>query len=310
LGKGIGLKVSNGSCMNGVCKLIKIYLDLDDMEKSLVRDFISRKEENMKSLDEIDKMFNNKMYGYGKGSLFYFFNGKVVGKINIVLEVVKEIGSIFIHQLDTLEELDGNIQEIIIKELINNAITIAENYRPKEILLGERNKNRLRILERFGLYSKYKALRMYLEDRSKKGKVLDLVPLSIANKLMYLSVYNDSFSDMPHGSYAYINEVEEYLEKADDENYYFMVSSNNTNIGFMNCIIENERGIFDIGLCKEYRGKGYGKQLLETAIDFLNRKSVQNINLIVIERNVRAHNMYKKRGFKEEAIISYWIKIK
>ena len=287
--------------------MIKRYLNLNDAEKSLVMDFINRKEDNKKSLDEIDSMFNNKMYGYGRGSLFYFLDEQVVGKINIVLEVVKELGTIFIHHLDVLEVLDN--EHVIIKELIDNAITIANEYKPNEILLGERNKNRLKVLEKFDLYSEYKSLRMYLEDRSKKENCLDLNPLSIDNKLEYLSIYNDSFSDMPHGSYIYIDEVEEYLKNSNTENYYFMVSVNKINIGFMNCIIQNRQGLFDIGLCKAYRGKGYGKRLLETAIDFCNRNNVLKINLIVIEKNAIAHKMYEKRGFKEESIISYWIKI-
>lgn len=288
--------------------MIKKYLNLNVVEKKLVRDFINRKEDNKKSLDEIDNMFNNKMYGYGKGSVFYFLDNKVVGKTNIVLEVVKELGTIYIHCLDVLEEVYN--QEVIIKELLDYAIAIAKDYKPNEILLGERNKNRLKILEKFDLYSEYKSLRMYLEDRSKKEKCLDLIPLSTENKLEYLSFYNDSFSDMPHGSYICIDEVEEYIKNSNEENYYFLVSINGINIGFMNCTIQNRQGLFDIGLCKDYRGKGYGKCLLETAIDFLNRKNAVKINLIVIEKNAIAYCMYKKRGFKEESIINYWTKIK
>jgi ribosomal protein S18 acetylase RimI-like enzyme len=291
-----------------VLKLIKLYLNLNGMEKSLVRNFINRKEENKKSLNEIEKMFNNKMYGYGKGSLFYFSGGKVVGKVNIVLEVVKELGTTFIHCLEVLDDLEN--QEAIIKELIYNAIEIANDYKANQILLSAKNKKMLEIFEKFGFKSEYRAIKMYLLDRKEKENYLDLTPLSVENKVEYLGVYNDSFSDMPHGSYIYIDEVEEYLGKANEENYYFMVSVNNTNIGFMNCIIENRQGIFDIGLCKAYRGKGYGSRLLETAVNFLNRKDVRKINLIVIEKNSRAYNMYKKRGFKEESIISYWIKIK
>lgn len=288
--------------------MIKRYLELNDAEKNLVRDFINRKEDNTKSLDEIDNMFNNRMYGYGRGSVFYFLDDQVVGKINIILEVVKELGTIYIHCLDVLESLYN--QEVIIKELIDGAIEIAKDYKPNEILLGERNKTRLKVLEKFYLYNEYKSLKMYLEDRSKKESCLDLIPLSTKNKLEYLSVYNDSFSDMPHGSYIYIDEVEKNIKNSNEENYYFMVSINNTNIGFMNCIIQNGQGLFDIGLCKVYRGKGYGKRLLETAIDFFNRKNVLKINLIVIEKNAIAYKMYKSRGFKEESIISYWTKIK
>lgn len=291
-------------------KVIKKYLNLSDAEKKLVKDFINRKENSEKSIEEIEKMFNNKMYGYGKGALFYFIEGQVLGKINIVLEVVEELGNIFIHCLEVLEDLDITIQEEIVKELINKAIEVSEEYNPKEILLGERNKDKLKVLEKLNLYSRYKAVKMYLEDREKKENCLNLISLSEKNKVEYWGAYNDSFNDMPHGSYIYINEVEEYLRKASNENYYFMVSTDNTTIGFMNCVIENGQGIFDIGLRKAYRGKGYGKRLLETAIDFLNEKRVYKINLIVIEKNQIAYNMYKKRGFKEESVISYWIKIK
>lgn len=291
-------------------KVIKKYLNLSDAEKKIVKDFINRKENSKKSIEEIEKMFNNKMYGYGKGALFYFIEGQVLGKINVVLEVVEELGNIFIHCLEVLEDLDTATKEKIIKELIDKTIEVSEEYNPKEILLGERNKDRLKLLEKLNLHSRYKAVKMYLEDRENKENCLNLISLSEKNKVEYWGAYNDSFNDMPHGSYIYINEVEEYLRKANNENYYFMVSIDNTTIGFMNCVIENGQGIFDIGLRKAYRGKGYGKRLLETAIDFLNEKKVYKINLIVIEKNQIAYNMYKKRGFKEESVISYWIKIK
>lgn len=291
-----------------VVDLIKSYINLTGMEKCLVKDFISIKKDSKKSIDEIEKMFNNKMYGYGKGSLFYFLNGRVVGKINIILEVVKELGNAFICYLEILDDIDN--REIIIKELIDKAIEIANNYKSNKILLSAKDKNMLDIFENFGYKSEYRAIKMHLADNNQREKCLDLVPLSEKNKNEYLSIYNDSFSDMPHGTYIYIDEVEEYLSTANDENYYFLVSVNNTNIGFMNCIIENGQGIFDIGLCKAFRGKGNGKRLLETAIDFLNKKHVRKINLIVIEKNEVAYNMYKKRGFQEESVISHWIDVR
>lgn len=57
------------------------------------------------------------------------------------------------------------------------------------------------------------------------------------------------------------------------------------------------------------RGKSYGKRLLETAINFLNSKNVQEICLIVITRNTLAYNIYKKRGFEEKQLISDWFVI-
>ena len=114
---------------------------------------------------------------------------------------------------------------------------------------------------------------------------------------------------MPHGTWLDDEGLNEYLNCEEENKYYFMVKEGNKIIGFMNSEIENDEGIFDIGLCKEYRNKGYGKRLLETAIYFLNSKKVENISLIVIEKNKVAYEMYKKRGFFKENIISYWIEL-
>jgi Acetyltransferases len=288
--------------------MIKSYIKLDEREKSLVCDFVNRNIKEKKSSKEVDEMFNNKVYDYGNGALFYFGNGKVLGKVNIVLEVAKQLGAAYIHFLDIDENLSE--KEIVIKSLIEEAVNIANKYKAKEIYLGERNEDRLKLLERLEFSRDYRAIRMYLEDRDKKAECLDLIPLTQENKHEYQRVYNDSFSDMPHGSYVDINGVEECLKKANEENYYFFVAHNGVTIGFMECTIENGEASFDIGLCKEYRGKGFGRRLLETAIEFLNKKKVSKIGLLVIERNSVAYNMYKKRGFKEDSIFSNWIKLK
>lgn len=50
---------------------------------------------------------------------------------------------------------------------------------------------------------------------------------------------------------------------------------------------------------KEYRGRGYGNRLLESAIQFLVDKKVDEISLIVIEESRVAHEMYKKEDSKK-----------
>lgn len=283
--------------------MIKSYLELADIEKNKVLEFISIKLNEKKTLNDIEDMFNNEIYGYGEGSLFYIKDTKVLGKINIILETVEKTGTIYIHSLSVL---DGD--EEVINELINTAITKANTYNPLEILLGERNEETLKTLENIGYIAEYSALNMVLEDRSIRGKCLELVELSMKNKDTYLDVHNDSFGDTPHGCVLDENQVEEYLN--DKEGFYFMVSEGENIIGFVNFKIEEVKGTFDLGLCKRYRGKGYGKQLLETAIDFLNKKEVDKIGLTVIEKNQLAHNMYIKRGFKKESVLSYWIRVK
>ena len=101
--------------------------------------------------------------------------------------------------------------------------------------------------------------------------------------------------DMPHGTYIEIEEAKGYLENKNDNEDHFIIIDKGESIGFLNTSIEGNKGFFDIGLIKEYRGKGYGKKLLETAIQYLNEKQVEEICLTVIEKNNIAYEMYKKR---------------
>lgn len=114
---------------------------------------------------------------------------------------------------------------------------------------------------------------------------------------------------MPHGCYYEMDDIENYLND-NSENRYYLVRDNNKSIGFMNTEIEDKIGRFDIGLCSEFRGKGYGKRLLETAIYTLNKANVDKVTLTVIEKNSIALNMYLKRGFVIDNILSHWIEIK
>ena len=164
-------------------------------------------------------------------------------------------------------------------------------------------------MKKVNLYRDYSAIKMKLNDKSVKEDVLVLEELTIENSQKYLEVFNDSFSDMPHGTWLDNEDLNRYLNNKEESKYYFMVKNDDNIIGFMNCEIEINEGMFDIGLCKSYRGKGLGKKLLETAIQFLNNKNVANIALIVIEKNNIAYEMYKKRGFIKENTISEWIEL-
>lgn len=290
-----------------VIDMIKSYIKLNYGEKELVSQFINRREQEKKSLLEIEKNIKTEIYGYGEGALFYFDNGIVLGKIYVILEVAEVMETVYIHSVDILESL--NSKETILKELLKEGELLACKYNATKILLGIRDEEVLKVAENVGLYCTYSAYTMILEDRRIKEEGLGLVKLSINNLGEYIEVYNKSFMDMPHGTYIDEKEAKEYLDKVNDNNGYFMVSVDGVNIGFMNVNIDNNEGFFDIGLCKEYRGQGYGKRLLETAIDFLKKKNVEKICLTVIEKNNVAYEMYKKRGFKVYKKLSSWIEI-
>ena len=285
----------------------KKYIEMNEDEKKLAVNFIKLNNKQGTSIKDLDDMFCGKIYDKGKGVLFYFYKEVVLAKIAVVLECIKPLGNSFIHGIEVIPELRDSYE--FLKDMIQEAKKLAIDCGAETVKLGVRNEEILRALEIKGINKSYSAIKMKLNDRIIREKTLNLEELTKENSKRYQEVYNDSFSDMPHGTWLDNEGLNECLNNKNNDKYYFMVKDNNEIIGFMNAEIENNKGMFDIGLCKRYRNKGFGKKLLETAIKFLNDKGVDKIELIVIEKNKIAHNMYKKRGFIKENTISEWIEL-
>lgn len=286
---------------------IKSYANLSNTEKTQVYKFIQIKDNSVDSLEELDDKFNIKIYEYGEGVLFYFEGHKVVASICVVLEVVKILKCAYIHQIKCIEGIKDKVE--IIRKLVEESVSISKLKGATDIRLGI-NKQEIsdEELNTLNFKIEYNSFEMVLKNRCKNNELLKLKILNEENKLRYVDIYNDSFSDMPHGTVINIDTVNKNMENSnEDTNSYFIVlDEENNEIGFMEVTIENDRGIFDIGLCKKYRGKGYGKRILETAIQFLVEKQVKKIALIVIEQNKIAYEMYIKRGFEVSQIMGGW----
>ncbi len=261
----------------------KKYIEMNNMEKELALHFSNLKNKDIDSINKLDDILCGKIYDKGNGIIFAFNNKEIIAKIAVVLECIKPLGTSFIHNIEIKDELENRDDFLIL--LIKEAKELAVSYGAKSVKLGIRNNTILNTLKKVNLYRDYSAIKMKLNDKSVKEDVLVLEELTIENSQKYLEVFNDSFSDMPHGTWLDNEDLNRYLNNKEESKYYFMVKNDDNIIGFMNCEIEINEGMFDIGLCKSYRGKGLGKKLLETAIQFLNNKNVANIALIVIEKN-------------------------
>lgn len=286
--------------------MIKSLRDLNNDEINMAVRYLSKEDENI-TKDKVIEEGNTKIYNFGEGILFYFQNDEVVGSIKIVLEVANHLSVIYIYYL-TIDN-SKEYKEAIIKELIEKGIRIGEEKKCKTILLGINNEEILEISKNLGYNPSYSSYKMSLKDRDLIHSPLELIRLSEENKKQYLQVFNDSFSDMPHGCYYELSDIEKYLEDK-SENKYHLVSNGSNIIGFMNTEINDNIGSFDIGLCREYRNKGYGKRLLDSAINSLNESNVEKVTLTVIEKNHVALNMYLNRGFEIESNLCRWTVIK
>ncbi|WP_024613524.1 GNAT family N-acetyltransferase [Clostridium sp. Ade.TY] len=286
--------------------MIKSFCDLNSKEKDKLLIFMNKKE--YVSLSDMENMFNTKAYNYGEGIAIVFDDNQVLGVGRAILKEIPITGIAYIYSLDILESYSD--KKYIIESLIKKLYLICDKNNADEILLGFRKEETMEIIKKLGLKVSYSAKIMEIDDKTLKEDTLKLEELDDENKFEYMDLYNRSFSQMPHGASLDENELNEYLNESYTGNHYFIVLNGDEKIGVMNVYVEANNATFDIGLSKEFRGKGYGKRLLETAIQFLVEQKIENIYLIVIEVNKIAYNMYKKRGFKEKEVLSYWVKLK
>jgi GNAT superfamily N-acetyltransferase len=67
-------------------------------------------------------------------------------------------------------------------------------------------------------------------------------------------------------------------------------------------------GLFDIVVKENFRGKGYGKEIVETILAKSKETGIKKAYLAVVDNNTIAKNLYERLGFKE--IYKYWYRKK
>lgn len=80
-------------------------------------------------------------------------------------------------------------------------------------------------------------------------------------------------------------------------------------IGMGSVSIENdEASIFGLGVVPQYRGKGFGREILNLIVADLKNRGRENITIEVDSTNKNAFNLYKKFGFEVETSFDYYRK--
>ncbi|HOG63788.1 MAG TPA: GNAT family N-acetyltransferase [Sedimentibacter sp.] len=91
----------------------------------------------------------------------------------------------------------------------------------------------------------------------------------------------------------------------------YIIETGNEIIGKVRLeIIDDIGGIYGLEILPDYRGKGFGRELLIQSINKLKEYKVKTVNLQVETENRNALNLYKSCGFKENYIMDYYRLIK
>ncbi len=135
----------------------------------------------------------------------------------------------------------------------------------------------------------------YAKDSIEKSNIV-CIPFEQKYFQQYMKIYNDCFYEMRKSlaiePYNFLGDYEQIREKSKD---IFLLVSEGEMIGSVACYGSE---IDDLIVSKKQQGKGYGKQLLLWAMNYIRQRSPAPISLHVAKWNERALMLYKKVGFE------------
>lgn len=88
----------------------------------------------------------------------------------------------------------------------------------------------------------------------------------------------------------------------------YMAEVNDKIIGKVHIEIQKDiGGIYGLGVLPEYRGRGYGREILIHSIIKLKENKLKNIMLQVVTKNENALNLYRSCGFETKSVMDYYV---
>ncbi|MCR5786612.1 MAG: ribosomal protein S18-alanine N-acetyltransferase [Acholeplasmatales bacterium] len=92
----------------------------------------------------------------------------------------------------------------------------------------------------------------------------------------------------------------DYFKRLIDDKYscFLVLEDNDILIGYISSTLDTYAEILNFFVVKENRGRGYGKELLESVISAAKENKCQSIYLEVNSNNIQAISLYKSCGFE------------
>jgi RimJ/RimL family protein N-acetyltransferase len=96
------------------------------------------------------------------------------------------------------------------------------------------------------------------------------------------------------------NTAMSFFDGDQPDKVFFLAEENNVMVGYT-FLWETNRGIPWLGIAvhEAYKGKGLGKRLIQTCIDWALKNGKGGIILSAHPANIRAHALYERMGFEQ-----------
>ena len=174
----------------------------------------------------------------------------------------------------------------------------------KILLLSDNNSvSGLEFIKCIGACYDHSEYEMYLKANSNKS-------LSLSNVVFRMAKKEDSREIAIQNSIYFGEEFNEEnipLINEDNRMVAYIAEVDNKIIGKVNLEVNNFVGaIYGLGVLPDYRGKGYGRDILMWAIEKLKEMNSKEVMLQVSVINKNALSLYKSCGFEETSTMDYF----
>ncbi len=271
------------------------------------------------SLEAMENFYLGEAFEGGT-NLFLAFQGNViVGTMGVITKEVPIKKEAFITEIYLREEFSDNsfksFGKASIDSLLERCIIICEKCKASKITLGF--KNRLKFLEPYilsrGFNKAHEAIIMkykktYEDVERENTNELNLIPLEESTLEEFVEVHNQAFKDTTNGANLSLAEAQELLLQYNEyrELIGIVKKAENTIGIYMLAMVDKVGWIDNIGILEKYRGKGYGKALMNKSISKLLSYNPMDIKLLVMSSNNIAYSFYMDYGFMIDEIFSLW----
>ena len=203
----------------------------------------------------------------------------------------------------------------IFKKLYVLAVEEWKRMGPSEVLVlcDHTSRSGLAFIEEIGAEYGLSEYKMCVNQRTLQVKHALAVKLRLAT--------SEDSAEIDRQSSIYFGTLEEeddnkeqegYKEKtpiAVDDNFIsYMAEVQGQIMGKIHISITNNEGfIYGFGVLPKFRGKGYGREVLCSALEIFKRENVDNIFLEVATENKNALELYESCGFEEISVMDYYI---
>jgi ribosomal protein S18 acetylase RimI-like enzyme len=195
------------------------------------------------------------------------------------------------------------------KELLSKAVEELIKYEIPEVLF---------VLERQSITGKHVITHINAQyDFTEYSMRLDIrqyLPL-VSNRLKYLKPKMEDLKSLIETSMRIFEDSYEDAQGVIVNN--FQSFTRDQYLGILNAEIigmgsssrdGNEVSIFGFGITPEFRGKGYGYDLLHIIVGHLRQSGIREIVIEVDSNNTHAYKLYQKFGFQIESAYEYYRK--